>query len=128
MVKREVQTITLRSRSALGGSFMLNITDALGESYSTGKQGALRDTLVIAIVLTCLKLVRALLMSAAACVALDIVALVPRHMSRPYLPCHSGYISLTLVDLNHNLDALLFLPPSAPTFICGENEYHKQCH
>lgn len=42
VAKREVQTITLRSRSALGGTFTLNVTDALGESYSTGKQGALR--------------------------------------------------------------------------------------
>ena len=38
-MKREVQTITLRSLSALGGSFTLNVTDARGASYSTGKPG-----------------------------------------------------------------------------------------
>lgn len=41
VVKREVQTITLRSLSALGGSFKLNVTDARGASYSTGKRGKL---------------------------------------------------------------------------------------
>ncbi|CAM9804617.1 unnamed protein product, partial [Scytosiphon promiscuus] len=35
VIKREIQTITLRSKSALGGSFTLNITDAVGSSSLT---------------------------------------------------------------------------------------------
>lgn len=38
MVKREVQTITLRSKSPLAGSFTLNVTDALGVSSLTGER------------------------------------------------------------------------------------------
>lgn len=39
VVKPEVQTITLRSNNALGGSFTLNFTDSLGTSSLTGERG-----------------------------------------------------------------------------------------
>ena len=35
--RREVQTVTIRSKSELEGSFTLNVTDAQGVSAITGK-------------------------------------------------------------------------------------------
>lgn len=37
--KYEIQTITVRSKSALGGSFTLNVTDYLGASEIAGEGG-----------------------------------------------------------------------------------------
>lgn len=37
VVKREIQTVTVRSKTALGGSFTLNVTDSKGKSSLTGE-------------------------------------------------------------------------------------------
>lgn len=39
VVKQEIQTVTVRSKTTLGGSFTLNVTDALGVSLLTGGLG-----------------------------------------------------------------------------------------
>lgn len=41
VVKREVQVVTVRSNTALGGSFTLNVTNAQGVSRDTGGTGRL---------------------------------------------------------------------------------------
>lgn len=39
VVKQEIQTVTVRSKTELSGSFTLNVTDALGGRLTTGELG-----------------------------------------------------------------------------------------